>query len=322
MVRAFFPRVSRTTTVGVLVAGTAADFDTLSAQISPSTFLKMNHTWGHSLISAAVIGLIAGVTCVFLAKRQVISSVSRTTIFAAMLCAAALHLLLDMCQSSGAALLWPFSLRRFAADWLPQLDIWLILVLLAALLLPNLFGLITDEIGAKPKGIRGRKEAVASLLVIALYICLRMVTHAEAVVVLASRSYGGELARTAAALPGSQSPFRWMGMVETESAWHFFDVAVAPGGNAQVTGDRIAYKPEDSPTLQAARLTQTARRFLQRARFPKATVEKNEAGGARVTLREAFADRYSTGSLVMAVVDLDSNGKILQEGLAWDAVAK
>lgn len=322
MAKAFFPRASRTTMAGVLLSGTVADLDTLSAQFSPAAFLRMNHTWGHSLVSAAAISLIAGLCCFLLDKRRLTDVISRVAIFAAMFCAAVLHLLLDICQSSGAALLWPFSLRRCAADWVPQLDIWIIFILLAALLLPQMFGLVTDEIGVKSKGIRGRKEAAASLLVIAVYICLRIVMHAEAVAVLASRSYGGELARTTAVLPVSQSPFRWLGMVETESAWHFFNIVVTPGGNSQSTGDGTFYKPEDSPILDAARNTRTARQLLQRSRFPKATIEKNETGGARVFFREAYGDHYSNGSLVMAVVELGSSGQILQEELDWDASAK
>jgi len=322
MAKVFFPRVSQIAMAGIVLAGIAADLDTLSAQFSPAAFLRINHTWGHSLLSAGAIILISGICCLLIEKRRGVKHTSRSVIFAATACAAALHLLLDVCQSAGAALLWPFAARRFAADWLPLVDIWIIFILLAGLILPLLFGLVTDEIGVKSKAIRGRREAAASLLIVALYISLRMLTHAEAVSTLLSRSYSGNLPRAAAALPVSPSPFRWLGAVETESAWHLLDVAAAPGGAVKIATDHTYYKPEESAALTIARNTHTAKQFLQHARFPKATVEKNEFGGTRVTLREVVADRYSNTPLVMAVVDLDPMGKVRQEELAWDGSTK
>lgn len=318
MAKAFFPRASYTTLIGVLIAGTVADFDTLSAQFSPSIFLRMNHTWGHSLLSAAVIGVMIGFVCLFVEKLRSVTEIPPAPIFVAMFCAAALHLLLDICQSDGAALLWPFSSRRFSWDWVPLVDIWIIFILTAGLLLPLLIRLVTDEIGVKSESIRGHREAIASLLIVALYISLRMVAHAGALSTLGSRSYGGDVARTAAALPASQSPFRWLGVVETESAWHLLTIAVTPGATATITEDRSLYKPEDSPGLAAARNSETAKQFLRHARFPKPTVAKDESDETRVILREAVADRYSVLPVV-AVVDLDSSGKIVQEQLNWDS---
>ena len=322
MARVFFPRVSQIATASIVLAGTAADLDTLSAQFSPAAFLQINHTWGHSLLSAGAIILISGTCCLLIEKRFGVTQTSSTVIFAATASAAAFHLLLDMCQSAGVVLLWPFTMRRFAADWLPPVDIWIILILLAGLILPLLFGMVTDEIGVKSKAIRGRREAAASLLIVAFYISLRMLTHAEATFTLLSRSYAGNLPRATAALPVSQSPFRWLGTVETESAWHLLDLAVAPAGAVKIVADHTYYKPEDSVALATALNTPAAKQFLQHARFPKAGVGKNEFGGTRVTLREVVADHYSNIPLVLAVVDLDRMGNVQQEELAWDSSAK
>jgi hypothetical protein len=205
-------------------------------------------------------------------------------------------------------------------DWVPHIDIWIIFILMAGLLIPQMFALVTEEIGVKRKGFRGRNEAVATLAVIALYVCLRMVTHAQAVAALVARSYGTDVARNVAALPNSQSPFHWLGMVETESAWHFFTVA-ALGGSTQITGDRTSYKPEESSALNVARNSAAAREFLERARFPTATVQIY-GDGSRVTLREANAERLTDGRQVAAVIDLDSGGRVLEQGLEWDPATK
>jgi hypothetical protein len=60
-----------------------------------------------------------------------------------------------------------------------------------------------------------------------------------------------------------------------------------------------------------------ARRFLQVARFPKATVEKT-ADGFRITLR-AFPYRNAISGLrVHAEIHTDPSGKVLSQELAWD----
>ncbi|GAC1615730.1 MAG: hypothetical protein PVS2B2_20440 [Candidatus Acidiferrum sp.] len=320
--KALFPRAAQITMIGAVAAGTVADLDLLSAQFSPSAFLEISHTYGHSALSALIVSAIAGSVCAFFAKRHSSTGMRTAAIFAAMLCAAALHLLLDMCQADGVALLWPFSEWHFSADWLPHLDIWILLILLAGLLVPKLFGLVTDEIGVKSKPIRGRREAAASLFLVVLYICLRIVLHADAIAALASRSYGADLPRTIAALPVSQSPLRWLGLVETEGAWHLLNADIVPGGNPKISGDRTLYKPEDSPALNTARNTPAALRFLRNARFPKATVEKTESGVTRVTFREAHVEGSSSTFRVAAIVDFDSGEQILKQQLGWEPATK
>src|SRR6267143_1522201 len=117
--RAAFPRVTRSVTIAMLIAGTIADIDSLSKLAGPSAFPT----------------------------------------FLAALAAAVLHLLMDLCQSTGVELFWPFSARRFALDWVAPLDLWILGILLAGILLPALSGLVTEEIGAKSKGPRGEVGA-------------------------------------------------------------------------------------------------------------------------------------------------------------------
>src|SRR2546422_7220663 len=135
---------------------------------------------------------------------------------------------MDVCQRTALDLFWPFSTRRFALDWLPHLDLWILGILLAGTLLPMLSRLVTEEIGAKSKGPRGKVGASLSLATTILYIVLRFVLHGNAVAALESRTYRGESARKAAAFAESGSPFRWHGIVETESALHDVEIEVRP----------------------------------------------------------------------------------------------
>jgi membrane-bound metal-dependent hydrolase YbcI (DUF457 family) len=316
--RAAFPCALRSATIAMLIAGTIADIDVLSKFSAPSTFLTFYRTYSHSLLAALFISLL--VMLPFL-RRKSGPEDKRTSplpIFLAVLCAAVLHLLLDLCQSTGVELFWPFSPRRFALDWLPHLDLWILGILLAGILLPILSRLVTEEIGAKSKGPQGKLGASLSLASMILYIVLRFILHGNAIVALESRNYRGESARKSAAFAESGSPFRWHGIVETESAVHDVEIGVGPGASFDADAAFTSYKPESSPALDAARDTAVARRFLQVARFPKATVEKTPAG-FHITLRAFPYNRDASSSLrVHAVIETDPAGKILSQELAWD----
>jgi membrane-bound metal-dependent hydrolase YbcI (DUF457 family) len=306
----------------MLAAGTIADIDMLSKFAGPSAFLTFYRTCFHSLLAALLFSLL--ITLPFLLRKcePKDEQPSPLPIFLAVFAASILHLLLDLCQSTGVELLWPFSSRRFALDWLPNVDFWILGILLAGILLPALSRLVTEEIGAKAKGPRGKVGASLALACILLYIVLRFVLHGNALAALESRTYHGESPRKAAAFPESSSPFRWQGIVETASALHDVEIEVGPGASFDPDSAITSYKPESSPALDAARDTPAARRFLQVARFPKATVEKTP-DGFHITLRAFPYNRdASSGWRVNAIIDTDPGSKILSQELAWDPVSQ
>jgi len=316
--RAAFPRVPRAATVPMLIAGTIADIDLLSADFGPSAFLTFDRTYFHSLVAALLFGLL--VTLPFFLRKRAANEnpVPMLPAFLAALSAAVLHLLMDLCQSAGVELFWPFSPRRFALDWLPRLDLWILGILLAGILLPALSRLVTEEIGARSKGPRGKVGASLSLAAMILYIVLRFVLHGNAVAALEARTYRGESPRKVAAFAESGSPFRWHGIVETESALREVEIDVGPAASFDPDSAITSYKPEPSPALDAARDTVVARRFLQVARFPKATVEKTPDGFHIILRAFPYNHDASSGMRVHAEIDTDSSGKILSQALAWD----
>jgi inner membrane protein len=315
--RAAFPRAPRSTTIATLIAGTIADLDSLSKFAGPSAFLTFYRTYFHSLLAALLFSLL--VTLPFLLRKHppTDKQTSPLPIFLAALAAAVLHLLMDVCQSTGAELFWPFSTRRFALDWVAPLDLWILGILLAGIFLPALSGLVTEEIGAKSKGPRGKVGASLALATMILYVVLRFVLHGDALAALVSRTYRGESPRKAAAFPESSSPFRWHGIVETERALHDVEIEVGPTASFDPDSAVTSYKPEPSPALDAARDTPVARRFLQAARFPKATVEKTPEG-FHIILRALPNSRGVTSGLrVHALIETDPSGKVLSQELAW-----
>jgi inner membrane protein len=315
--RAAFPRISRAATLAVVLAGMIADADLLSTYFGPSAYLTFDRTYFHSLLAALVFALLATLPFFFLKPKISQNQISRVTIFAAALAAALLHLALDLCQSAGVELFWPFSPRRFALDWLSSLDLWILGILLSGILLPLLAGLVTEEIGARKKGPRGRIGASLSLAAVILYIVARSVLHGDAIAALQARTYRGELPNKVAAFAQSSSPFRWHGIVETERALHDVAVPVGPGADFDPGAAITAYKPEPSPALDAAHKSAVARRFLQVARFPKATVEQTPAGFHVILRAFPYSRESGSGLRVQALIDTDPSGKILSQELAW-----
>jgi inner membrane protein len=317
LTRVAFPNVSRATTIGVMVASVVADVDVLSANFGPAAFLSWHRTYSHSSVGAVVIAAL--VSCgVWLAQRKRPVRDSVKIVFAAAFGASVLHVGMDLCQNDGIAVLWPFRSQRYSADFVAYFDLWILLILLAGVLLPQLLRLVSEEIGAKSKAPRGRIGAMIALVTIGLYIAGRAILHGNAVAMMESRTYRGELARRVAAFAESDSPLRWHGIVETERALHDLEVELGPGASFSPDSAMVSYKPAESPALAAARYTVTARRFLQVAKFPKATVEQTRTG-FRVEIREFSAQRggpWARG--VAAVVKTDSNARITNEELVWD----
>jgi membrane-bound metal-dependent hydrolase YbcI (DUF457 family) len=315
--RAAFPGASHVTMVAAILAGSAANLDQLSATAGPSPFLDCYRTGVHSILGTLLIVIVFSVITVF-ASRARANADKFHTIVLAMLAACCLHVAMDLTQNESVQLLWPFRAQRYSADWVAHFDLWILLVLLAGVLLPQLLALVTEEIGAKPKGPRGRIGAILALLAVFIYIGARMILHGNAVAMMEARTYRGELPRRAGAFAESDSPFHWHGIVETERAFYDLDPNLAAGSSFNPDGAVVSYKPEMSPALAAAQNTEAARRFLQAAKFPKATVEKTDTG-YRVQMRD-LADQREAGSgrRVIAIVETDSSAKVLRDELAWD----
>jgi membrane-bound metal-dependent hydrolase YbcI (DUF457 family) len=315
--RAAFPRATRITVLATILAGAAADLDQLSAYASPSAFLGWHRTAAHSVLGTLVV-VAAFVTAVSLITRGKPNADSVRTVLLALLAACSLHLAMDLTQNESVQLFWPFHAQRYSADWVAHFDLWILLILLAGALLPQLLALVTEEIGAKSKSPRGRIGAIIVLLAVGIYVGGRAILHGNAVAMMEARTYRGDLPRRVAAFAESDSPFHWRGIVETERAFHDLDLNLAPGSSFNPNAAVVYYKPESSAPLDAARTTESVRRFLATARFPKATVEKTNTG-YRVQIRDLAEQREARSRLrIIAIVETDPNAKVVSEELAWD----
>jgi inner membrane protein len=317
LTRAAFPRAPRSVLPIALAAGAIADLDEISAVFGPAAYLNWHRTYTHSLLTAILLAVLLALLYRFVASQKLRSQFSFVAIFVLTFLAQCLHLLLDHCQPDGVLLFWPFSAARIAKDWLTFVDPVILAVLVAAILLPELFHLVSDEIGARDKKPRGQLSAVIALGVIALYIGARATLHSYAVVILDSRTYHGELPRRVAAFPVSTSPFTWNSIVETESALHEITVSVAQSSSFNPDASVTIYKPEASPVLDTARNDPLAIAFLSVARFPKAAIEKTETGYQVEVQDLRYAVAGESKREIAALFELNPAGKIVHRELIW-----
>jgi membrane-bound metal-dependent hydrolase YbcI (DUF457 family) len=314
LARGFFPRKGWPLTLGMIAAGTLADVDILSVFFGPAAFLAAHRRWTHSLPGTIMVIAIAAI----LTRRlETTKNTSLSMILAAMACSAVAHVLLDFYQSEGVMLLWPLRTARYQTDWLPSIDGWILALLIAGILFPELFRLVGSEIGVKDKNPRGRNGAIVALALIATYIGARGILHAESMAFLEPRAYHGESARRMGSFPDSLSMFTWHGVVETESLICLVDVPVGLGKGFDPEAADCLHKPEPSPELYAAQATATVKKFLEVARFPRAAVAKTD-DGHEVAIR-SMRDQAEgeTRHRVAAQIMMDGKYKVLSQELIW-----
>lgn len=316
--RGFFPRSGKFAVIAAVAAGVVADADWVSVSFGPSAFLTWYRTCFHSVLFAVLLAIVlAAIFRPILKEIKEPQALRLLPVFFAALCAALLHIAMDACQSSGVMLLWPFKSRRFALDWLPSLDPWILTILAACIAVPELLRLVSSEIGAKEKKPRGQTGALIGLALLVLYTGARATLHSNAVAALESRTFHGEAARRAAAFPESLSLVAWHGIAETESALDEIDVDAAATSTLDADLSQRLFKPQGSPALERAEKTAVARRFLAIAQMPKAGVEKTESGYQVVFRDLRYAASGDTSREVVALVEVDSNNAVTSEQLVW-----
>src|SRR5205823_12237199 len=181
--------------LAIVVAGIIADLDWFSANFGASAYLHWHRTATHSIAFAIAVALVAFLFSQFIPARKRMSWAG----FSWIATAALLHILMDLLQADTVQPLWPFSTRRFSLDILPSVDPWLLLILAAAILFPELIRLVSDEIGARTKRPRGRNGAIAGLVLVLVYFAVRALFHANAAASLEARTITGEMPRRFAA---------------------------------------------------------------------------------------------------------------------------
>lgn len=305
----------------MIVAGVAPDLDYASYFGGAGAFLRYHRSLLHSIPAAALLSCAVAGTFLLLANKKKDAKdrpaaaipLTFATAFTACAVAAAGHILLDLASGEGMQLLWPFRVHWTAGGLVANVDLWVLVLLLAGLLIPQLFRLIGDEIGARKKGARGAGAAIFTVLLLAVYFGSRADLHSRATGLLLSSEYHGREPLAAGAFPSSVNPLDWRGVVATDNTIEEVDVPLSPGANFQPDASLTHYKPQESPALDAAGKTSAAQAFLKYAEFPLASISRHE-DGYRFDLRDArFRDSDASPANIVVRVDLNGNYQVTRQ---------
>jgi inner membrane protein len=314
--RGFFPKASWRAVIVILCAGLVADVDFLGANFGPSAYLRWNRTTTHSIAFILVLALAAFLFSLALRSNPSAPSWAGFS-WTAIAAAATLHILMDVLQADPITPFWPFSPRRFSLDISPAIDPWLLVILTATILLPELFRLVGDEIGSRTKRPRGRNGAIAGLALALIYLALRAQFHGNVTASLEARTVSGEIPRRVGAFPDSVSPFLWHSIVETDSAFYLSTQRSMGGEVSYATGVTTLRKPGPSPALSLAQSSPAAIAYLKTARFPKATVEQ-ESESFSVEINDLKDQAMQTPNhAIFAGIHLDRSTKVISSELRW-----
>ena len=329
MGRAGLNRKTALATATLTLAAEAADLDVLS-RFGGSAF-GLNHHRGftHSFLG---VPLVAAVVVAFIyffwrlrgRKTRNPNLPPRWGLLFVYACLAGLsHILLDYTTAYGVRPFWPFSERWISWDIVFIVEPVLLVVLTLGLIIPALFSLINEEIGARGKGKpAGRLAATIALVAVVAYWGLRDYEHRRALAALQARNYQGADAIRVSAYPYWVNPFRWYGVVETPNFFATMGVDSLNFNSASPEVDpeaqmQIQYKPEETPVTLAAKKTYLGRVYLSWAQYPVTETEElanhtSESASAAYVVR--FRDlrydypgrdgRATLGAIVILTRDL------------------
>jgi inner membrane protein len=316
--RAGLNRKTALATATLTLAAEAPDLDVFS-RFGGSAF-GLNHHRGftHSflgapIVSAAVVGLVYLIWRLRGRRTANPNLPPRWGLLFLYGCLAGLsHIFLDFTNNYGVRPFWPFAEAWHSSDLVFIFDPILFAILILGLIVPSLFSLINEEIGAAQRdrfAPRGRVAAGVALIAVVSYWGLREFEHHRAVEALRARSYQSADALRVAAYPYWLNPFRWFAVVETPA---FLATMEVDSLRPEVDPDaqmRIRYKPEETEITLAAKKSYLGRVYLSWAQYPITETEPLADGNYLVhfrDLRYEYPDRAraSLGASVLLNHDL------------------
>jgi len=320
LARTRLARAGRGTTWALLLSSNAPDIDIVATAGGAAKYLEWHRGPTHGPIGVVVLAAVVAAIVwagrrLFDARQRVDPDSTRShspghdapfaTLLAVSMIGVVAHVLMDLPTSYGTRILSPFSWRWYAFDWMPIIDIYLLMVLVAAL-----FGRGTER--------QQRSKAAIVLAVIAANYGLRAAAHRQALE-LAPRLFGptlpelcdppGAVSRIEswprkpaspplpgrrclvelAAMPTFASPFRWRIIAQMSNAYELHDIDVLDSrfrhpdsGSDAPWRLTLRYPNVWTPAVARAAAAPFAQVFLGFSRFPAARSAVDPHGDATV----------------------------------------
>jgi membrane-bound metal-dependent hydrolase YbcI (DUF457 family) len=348
----------RGTTAALAVASNAPDLDIIATAGGAVSYLRWHRGPTHGPIGILGLGLATAAVVWFayrIANRHgahsgvsIRTQAPFTTLAGVSVIGGLMHVLMDLPTSYGTRFLSPFDWHWYAVDWMPILDIYLLVTLAAGLAFGRISprarrynAVIVLTLMAANYGLRGAAHHQALLLAPRLFgpalpqPC-HPVTEAASIIDRWPRADAGSPVAPAgsrclveiAAVPTFLSPFKWRILAQMSNAYELRELDLLDRRFHDPAGEvswrmRIRYPNHWGPSVERAAATSLGQTFLGFSRFPAArwTVD----GSGVTTVR--WDDMRFTGTvlggdrpvrrrnLFTAMVRLDSEGRILEETL-------
>jgi membrane-bound metal-dependent hydrolase YbcI (DUF457 family) len=357
-------RAGRGTTAALVIASNLPDIDIVTTAGGVASYLKWHRGPTHGPLGIIALGLVTA-AIVKLAYRYVPPSrrnesgknagdASPDARFAMLAIVSTigtlLHVLMDLPTSYGVRALSPFSWRWFGMDWMPIIDIYLLIVLMSGLF----FGL-------RSRSAR-RWNATIVLTMMAVNYGIRAAAHHQALVA-APRLMGPTLPAPCdsasaqsslidvwprapiatpamppgkrclveiAAIPDFTGPFSWRVIAQMSNAFEVYQVDLLderlrePEAAGEVFWRQVRRYPNNwTPLVEQAATSRIGRIFLGFSRFPAARTVVDAQGATvvrwtdmRFVLGIGMADRpRGSPDMFSATVRVDRSGEIRDERL-------
>jgi membrane-bound metal-dependent hydrolase YbcI (DUF457 family) len=357
-------RAGRGTTATLLLASNAPDIDIVTTAGGAISYLKWHRGPTHGPLGILALGILtAGLVWAgryLLDRRRSAAEATAAAnvdpdapfamLVAISLIGVVLHVLMDLPTSYGTRLLSPFDWHWFAVDWMPIVDLYLLMMLLAG------------SIGfGRPSPVVRRNKAAVVLTLMAANYGLRAYAHRQALE-LVPKVFGPTLAAwcdaddsrdraidawpservpspppegrrclvDVAALPTFGSPFQWRIVAQYSNAYEIRDIDLLDGRFRQADIEdgapwrlTLRYPNVWTPTVMQAAQTRLGEIFLGFSRFPAARSAVDAQGATTVR----WTDMRFTGAVVpgeqalaqsrlfTAIVRIDASGRVVHEGL-------
>lgn len=245
------------------------------------------------------------------------------------------HILMDFPTSYGTRVLSPFSEAWYGVDWMPIIDVILLVIMTAGLVATRLrparraaIAAVVLLLGAADYAGRATLHAAAEARAVTLMESQRG-SPDETAVPRGVFSYLGRARRAGlpAALPTTGSPFRWRLVVPARSGYLVTEVNLrdpAPAWQEAAQSTGVWFPDDAGPLVERAASARLARVFLNFSRFPSAEIVTHANGDLTVhwyDLRFAERrapvghDRREHSSPFGAWVRLSPHGAVMAQGL-------
>jgi inner membrane protein len=294
--RAGFNRKAAYATLAMTLAAEAPDLDVLWAFKGPVAAFEHHRGWTHAFvglpIEAAVVTGVVWLGHRWLGRRDRKKHADAAPIhwprlYLLSLIALASHILLDWTNNYGVRPFFPFNPRWYAGSFVFIIEPVMLLLLVAALIAPALFGLVGSEVGARRPLYRGRSWALAALAGIAALWGLRIFERNQAMELARNADLDGAPVVRVTADPYPINPFRWQTIAETPLLYQVSTVDTRTGEVNFSPQAGVFRKPATTLAALVAKRSWLGHVYLDWAQYPIVTETGTDPDGlTTVTLRD------------------------------------